>query len=998
MTMLTNRLCRTVAHRHDHRSDDRPPVGRSQHTHRTLGRMALALALLCVSLVVTPFGPAATVSAAAVYSDGRYQYSEVVDCVSLIQGNPYTTPGVGTWVGFRTDSAAAKPGPNDIYYVHVVIGGIGNACAGQFAQIELGLPPSTTPAISGSTPVFCYYNGGSLPANCPQSLGTGSAPGRLWIPNLGSASRLWAIPTGGTVEIQVPVRSTTPLTGQNLTGFITMADGNNNPLLVPTAPVWVFGVNQSGLAPTITYPNPSTTGITQTAALSTAYLQPQGIGGNAYFDLSLSPTMSSILTTDGPAMVPGGDPDGYEVFADWTGLPYVLTSGTTYYWRMRYLYGGMTVTGATQTFSTAPGNQATIGNGSAASCTSAALAGVLAGPAIDIRFNCGGFPTTITLTSTMTINRALTIDGDDLVTLVAPAGSRHFNVTSGSPTYLRDLSLTGGNPSGCGGAISVQSGAFVWVDSSRVTGNRATTGGGACVAAGGGLFVHNGSSVSGNTATDSGGGVYGAGVIEVQDSEVSGNSATNDGGGVTALDGVSVIRSTLAGNTAGAPSSATALGGAILTNGYTTVRTSTLSGNTAGDGAAIAVTGSNYVAVRGATIANNTARSSTGGAARFGSSASSDFVVGTMFSNNQPRSCSSVSGAQQIVTNGWNHDTGASCVFFGANDRSNVQANLGPLAPNGGPTRTHALLLGSSGIDGGTNSSCDAKDQRGISVPTSIGTTRALDGDGNGTATCDVGSYEVKRDGVAPTVIGVDLLDASPTAATSVRWRVRFSEPVVGVDAADFVLTTTGVTGAMITTVVAEATAPTSNWIVTSASGSGASGTVRLDVLNSATIGDASNMPLVAGATGSVYNVNRPAGPPPGPGGGFGFVAVAPARLLDSRAGGSTVDGLFRGLGVSGPGSVVELQVAGRAGVPGDASAVVLNVTAASASGGGYVTVFPCGSAPPNSSNLNTTAGGTVPNAVTVKVGAGGKVCLFTSPEISTHLLADVNGYFPAGG
>jgi len=35
---------------------------------------------------------------------------------------------------------------------------------------------------------------------------------------------------------------------------------------------------------------------------------------------------------------------------------------------------------------------------------------------------------------------------------------------------------------------------------------------------------------------------------------------------------------------------------------------------------------------------------------------------------------------------------------------------------------------------------------------------------------------------------------------------------------------------------------------------------------------------------------------------------------------------------------------------------------------------------------------------VTVKVGAGGKVCLFTSPEISTHLLADVNGYFPAGG
>jgi hypothetical protein len=128
---------------------------------------------------------------------------------------------------------------------------------------------------------------------------------------------------------------------------------------------------------------------------------------------------------------------------------------------------------------------------------------------------------------------------------------------------------------------------------------------------------------------------------------------------------------------------------------------------------------------------------------------------------------------------------------------------------------------------------------------------------------------------------------------------------------------------------------------------------------------------------------------------GSSFVAVSPARLLDTRAGGSTVDGLFKGSGATVPGSVLELPVAGRGTVPGDASAVVLNVTATGASAAGYVTVFPCGQAPPNSSNLNTTAGGTVPNSVTVKVGAGGKVCLFA--DISTHLLVDVNGYFPVG-
>ena len=44
--------------------------------------------------------------------------------------------------------------------------------------------------------------------------------------------------------------------------------------------------------------------------------------------------------------------------------------------------------------------------------------------------------------------------------------------------------------------------------------------------------------------------------------------------------------------------------------------------------------------------------------------------------------------------------------------------------------------------------------------------------------------------------------------------------------------------------------------------------------------------------------------------------------------------------------------------------------------------------------NLNYVAGATVPNAVVVKLGAGGKVCLFVA-ESATHLIADVNGYFP---
>jgi hypothetical protein len=124
-------------------------------------------------------------------------------------------------------------------------------------------------------------------------------------------------------------------------------------------------------------------------------------------------------------------------------------------------------------------------------------------------------------------------------------------------------------------------------------------------------------------------------------------------------------------------------------------------------------------------------------------------------------------------------------------------------------------------------------------------------------------------------------------------------------------------------------------------------------------------------------------------------VALSPARLLETRDGLSTVDGALNGVGVRGVGSTTELQVAGRGGVPGDAAAVVLNVTVTGGVGPGFVTVFPCGSAQPNASNLNYLAGSTVANAVIAKIGVGGRVCLFVSN--GTHLIADVNGYFPAG-
>jgi hypothetical protein len=138
-----------------------------------------------------------------------------------------------------------------------------------------------------------------------------------------------------------------------------------------------------------------------------------------------------------------------------------------------------------------------------------------------------------------------------------------------------------------------------------------------------------------------------------------------------------------------------------------------------------------------------------------------------------------------------------------------------------------------------------------------------------------------------------------------------------------------------------------------------------------------------AGSTDVIFDIQGYVATPtatPGPTGLFN--PVTPSRILDTRS-----------TGAVGPNSSITLPVAGVGVVPASgAAAVVLNVTVTGPSTSSYLTVFPTGTRP-LASNLNFTAGQTVPNRVIVPLGTDGSIHFYNAYG-SVHVIADIGGWF----
>ncbi|MEX0612181.1 MAG: choice-of-anchor Q domain-containing protein [Pirellulales bacterium] len=301
---------------------------------------------------------------------------------------------------------------------------------------------------------------------------------------------------------------------------------------------------------------------------------------------------------------------------------------------------------------------------------------------------------------------------------------------------VTNTTISGNSTNGRGGGILGSSN--VTVTNSTISGNSAGTHGGGIY--GDGSVTD--STISGNSAGGSGGGIFG-GVITVTNSTISGNTAFADGGGISSTV-LTVSNSTISGNSSGGS------GGGISKNfsgGSHTVTNSTISGNSAAvDGGGIAATDV-IPTLRHTIVAGNTR----------GAAATSNDVTG------------SVALAFSLL----GVDTGATITDDGGNligtAAAPIDPLLGPLADNGGPTFTHALLPGSPAIDAGDPAAVSGMgnvplyDQRGAPF------SRVADGDGMAGVRIDIGAFEVQP--VGPALPGDYNQNSVVDAADFVLWR-----------------------------------------------------------------------------------------------------------------------------------------------------------------------------------------------------------------------------------
>ena len=343
--------------------------------------------------------------------------------------------------------------------------------------------------------------------------------------------------------------------------------------------------------------------------------------------------------------------------------------------------------------------------------------------------------------------------GDGPVTISGNDASRDFWVGAGVSASLTGLTITGGSTIYSGGGVYIRGTAtltdctvtgntgrfgggisnygIVTLDDLAVTYNAATNNSAGAGVLNRGTATISGGTISGNSASGSGGGVYnasGTGVsLSIANCAISGNSAFSGGGVFDNISGVEMLGGcTVSDNSARS-------GGGVDIFGPSTLTNCTISGNSAvnNSGGVVNVAGglgiftANGIATLvDCTVSGNYAANSGGGlyVGDSGTAKLTDTIVASNTSTAAAPSDLSTTGSGD-VTGSYNLiGTGGSAGLSNGVDGNIVLSSLAdlglaPLANNGGPTQTIALLPGSPALASGTDVTGVTTDQRGEPRP-----------------------------------------------------------------------------------------------------------------------------------------------------------------------------------------------------------------------------------------------------------------------------------------
>jgi hypothetical protein len=382
--------------------------------------------------------------------------------------------------------------------------------------------------------------------------------------------------------------------------------------------------------------------------------------------------------------------------------------------------------------------------------------------------------------------------------------SYHVVVGSGTDNtaVLDGFTVTGGNAGSSSGSYLYGGGLYILQGSPML---KNVIFSGSSAGRGGGIYNEMGNprltgvTFSDNSALDRAGGMYTLnGSPTLMNVNFISNSATTAGGGMYSVGGSPVLTNvTFLGN------SASYMGGGGLYNEQSSPK------------------------LTNTTFYNNSAIYSGGGALT--NSYGSTIIRNSIFWGN-----SSPAGFQLMNTFGTSNLSyslvqGGCPVNSTCSHLITADPLLDPFGDYGGSLPTLRLRPGSPAIDRGNDAYCPLADPRGVTRPQG--------------AHCDIGAFEY----VAPPIV-LSSLRTGPalSSAPDINFTVTFSHPVTGLDASDFALTTTGITGASLTNISGSA----ATYTVTVHTGSGL-GSLRLDIVDDDSLEDAFHNPLGGSGAGN---------------------------------------------------------------------------------------------------------------------------------------------------